>query len=85
MSGIMTFKSDDSNALEQFRTAECDPDEDSNSVTCDFVSVCSDPCGLRVRFAKREVLLEPLDNFQCFPFLSSKEACSDRYWCARYM
>ena len=69
----MTFRSYDTNALGQFRTADCNPDKDRNSITFDSVSVCSDPCGKRVRFAKREVLLEPLNNSQCFPFLSSKQ------------
>ena len=81
----MAFKSYDTNALGQFRTADCDSDEDSNSVAFDSVSVHSDPCEKRVRFAKREVLLEPLYNSQCFPFLSSKEPWSGRYWSARYM
>ena len=60
----MVFKSHDTNSLGVFRTPNQDPDEDF-SVLAESVSVCSDPIGKRVRFAKRVVVLDELFGGNC--------------------
>jgi len=60
----MVFMSYDTNSLGVFRTPYQDPDEDS-SVLAESGSVCSNPTGKRIRFAKRVVFLYELVGGNC--------------------
>jgi len=81
----MVFKSYDTNSLGQFRTAYQDPDEDS-SVLVESGSVCSDPIGKRVTFAKKVVFLDELVGGNCCcPSMLTMEDWGKKCWTARYM
>jgi len=60
----MLFRSYVTNSLWLFRTPYQDPDKDS-SVLAESGSVCSDPVGKRVNFAKSVVFLDELVGGNC--------------------
>ena len=81
----MVFRSNDINSLAVFRTPYQDPDQDS-SVLAESGSVCSDPTGKRVRFAKSVVVLDELVGGNCCcPFMLAMEDWGKKCWTARYM
>ena len=60
----MVFRSYDTNSLRVSWTPYQDPNDDS-SVLAESGSVCSNPTGKRVRFAKKVVFLDQLVRGNC--------------------